>query len=154
MSKPRALIVDVDGTLVDVSGARHYVLGRTRKQGKDFHHFHLAALFCPPVERTVRLVAEAKKSGWTILVVTARKRMWERGTRDWLAKHEVEFDRLFMRADSDQRKDVEVKRDILARIREEYDVGMAIDDNPNVIALWRAEGIPVEVVPGWVEEPA
>lgn len=148
----KALIVDVDGTLVDVSGARHYVVGRTREQGKDFHHFHLAALFCPPVERTVRMVQVAHEAGWTILVVTARKRMWERVTRDWLAKHEVKYDRLYMRENADQRKDVEVKRDILARIREEFDVGFAIDDNPNVIALWESEGIPVERVPGWDEE--
>lgn len=148
----KAIIVDVDGTLVDVSGARHYVVGRTREQGKDFHHFHLAAMFCPPNQWVLDFVAEQKQSGSTVLIVTARKRQWEWQTRAWMEKHGVQFDRLFMREDSDQRKDVEVKRDILATIKQEFDVVCAIDDNPNVIALWNEQGIPVHVVPGWDEE--
>lgn len=147
----KAIIVDVDGTLVDVSGARHYVVGRTREQGKDFHHFHLAAMFCPPHRWVLDRVEDAAMAGWKVLIVTARKRQWEWQTRAWMEKHGVQFDRLYMRPDADNRKDVDVKRDILALIEQEFEVVVAIDDNPNVIALWKENNIPVIVVPGWDE---
>ena len=47
----------------------------------------------------------------------------------------------------------DVKRDILSTIRCHYDVVMAVDDNPSVIALWEAEGIETIVVPGWCYDP-
>jgi hypothetical protein len=54
-----------------------------------------------------------------------------------------------MRADNDFRPDYEVKKDILARIRNSWDVVEAWDDNPNVTRLWQEEGIPFVLVPGW-----
>lgn len=145
-----AVIVDMDGTLVDVSGVRHYVMDNPRK--KDFNHFHVGAALCPPIGSTLRWVASQRALGHAVLVVTSRKQQWEYQTRMWLRKWEVDIDGLFMRADDDDRPDAAVKRDILARIRDRsgHRVIAAIDDNPNVIALWEAEGIPVTVVPGWV----
>lgn len=43
-SKVAALLVDLDGTLVDVSGIRHFVEGGKR----DFDSFHLESVNCPP----------------------------------------------------------------------------------------------------------
>jgi phosphoglycolate phosphatase-like HAD superfamily hydrolase len=51
----------------------------------------------------------------------------------------------------DGRPDVEVKREILAQVRQRYDVVRAWDDNPHVVALWESEGVPVTLVPGWDE---
>jgi phosphoglycolate phosphatase-like HAD superfamily hydrolase len=143
--KPPTVIVDVDGTLVDVTSVRHYVLSNP----KDFDHFHAGAELCPPIESTFELLAGLRENV-SIQVVTARKQRWEHTTRRWLRKWGVEYDRLYMRGDDDGRPDVEVKRDILARIRRDHRVTLAIDDNPRVIALWQAEGIPTVVVPGWV----
>jgi FMN phosphatase YigB (HAD superfamily) len=152
LQKPKAVIVDVDGTLVDVSGVRHYVMGDRYK--KDFQHFHAGAALCPPIESTLERVRWHEGQGTIILIVTARMRMWEFQTRRWLRKWDVPFHRLHMRANFDERRDVEVKREILAEIRENFDVIEAIDDNPSVIALWQGEGIPTIVVPGWVEDVA
>ena len=145
--RPPAVIVDVDGTLVDVSGVRHYVLEDPRR--KDFHHFHLAAMFCPPIASTVALVRALWGSGVTVYIVTARKRRWLRHTQDWLWKHSIGYDALFMRADDDDRRDVLVKADILDDILTRHDVVLAVDDNPAVIALWQERGIPTVIVPGW-----
>ena len=145
--KPTAAIFDVDGTLCDVRTARHHVM----KHPKDFDAFHEAAAACPPHRHVVAAARRHQAAGDAILVVTARKRRWERATSMWLALNNIPSDALYMRGDRDQRKDVEVKRDILARIRRRFDVVHAYDDNPNVIGLWRAERIPVTVVPGWDE---
>lgn len=142
-----AVIVDVDGTLVDVSGVRHYVLDDPRR--KDFHHFHLGAIFCPPIESTVALVRTLHDAGIAVFVVTARKEQWRRNTSDWLAKHGIEYRALLMRADDDDRRDVLVKTDILTEIQRTHRVVLAVDDNPSVIELWSSMAIPTVIVPGW-----
>ena len=143
--KPGAVIVDVDGTLCDVSGIRHYVTGKRR----NFDKFHKASALCPPIPATLEWVADWVERGAAIIIVTARRREYEQLTRTWLHKWDVDCHELHMRANNDDRPDREVKRDILANIRERYEVIAAIDDNPNVIALWESEGIPTTVVPGW-----
>lgn len=145
MSKRPAVIFDMDGTLADVSAIRHYVA----QAPKDFDKFHAESVNCPPHEWVAESARNLSRAGYDILVVTARKHRWRHQTAWWLGMHNIPSDALFMRADGDQRKDVEVKRDILASIREVWDVVYAYDDNPAIIALWRSEGIPVTVVPGW-----
>jgi hypothetical protein len=71
----------------------------------------------------------------------------------WLARHGILWHELHHRRDDDQRVDSEVKREILADLRTRYTITAAWDDNPNVIALWESEGIPVTVVPGWLDDP-
>lgn len=148
--KRQAVIVDVDGTLVDVTSVRHHVLGRP----KDFDAFHAGAENCPPIALTQSVIA-AWAGAADIIVVTARMRRWEESTRRWLDTHMPgRYTALYMRADRDYRPDFEVKRDILAIIRETHDVVFAVDDNPSVIALWESEGIPTATIPGWAEATA
>jgi FMN phosphatase YigB (HAD superfamily) len=145
--KPKAVLFDVDGTLCDVTNIRHYVMG----DHKDFDSFHKASLFCPPVEWVARMAASLE--GATKLVVTGRSARYRHTTDMWLGKYDINYTRLFMRPDHDQRPDYEVKRDILLhQILPFYDVIFAVDDNPNVVRLWCEYHIPVMVVPGWEEE--
>lgn len=145
-----AVIVDVDGTLCDVSGIRHYLLDDPKN--RNFEKFHKASALCPPITDTLTWVHEHLAAGRAVFVVTARRQRWEYLTRQWLRKWEIPHDVLLMRADADDRRDDLVKADILARIRAAgFIVTAAIDDNPGVIAVWEAEGIPVTVVPGWPE---
>lgn len=142
-----AVIFDVDGTLCDISGVRHYITDDTRH--KNFEKFHAAASFCPPNEAALTLAHLTTMSGLTNLVVTGRKERWRYRTASWLRKYNVEHAHLMMRPDQDDRPDYEVKADILTRIRSRYRVTFAVDDNPAIIDLWQREGIPVVVIPGW-----
>lgn len=144
--KPQAWIFDVDGTLCDVSSVRHHVLTKP----KDFDAFHNGSIDCPPHEWVADLAREVSAKGIAIIVVTARREQWWWHTTLWLNENNIPHERLFMRADNDSRKDFDVKRDILAKIRREYDVVMAVDDNPSVIDLWVREGIPTKTVEGWL----
>jgi len=148
LSARNAVLVDVDGTLCDVSGIRHYVESDPRH--RNFDKFHRASALCPAIASTVDCVREQHAAGITVIVVTSRKQQYEHLTRVWLRKWGVPFDRLLFRADHDERRDDLVKADLLAKIRAEgYEVIAAIDDNPSIIALWESEGIPVTIVPGW-----
>ena len=150
-AKPPAFIFDVDGTLCDVRGVRHYLLDDPRR--KDFEHFHAGAALCPPHHSVVTLAHAMVAIGVTPLVVTARKEKWRYLTSTWLQKWNVPHEHLMMRPNADARRDYLVKKVILARIRTRYEVLGAVDDNPAVIALWEEEQLPLVVtVPGWVEE--
>lgn len=143
-----AVIVDMDGTLVDVRSVRHHVTGPNR----DFDAFHRQSVDCPPHDDVVTEVRRHHQRGTAIIVVTARTRRYRRLSSMWLAMHHVPSTELHMRPDGDFRRDVAVKRDILTSLQHRYRVIHAIDDNPHVIALWEEKNIPVTVVPGWEEQ--
>jgi hypothetical protein len=63
--------------------------------------------------------------------------------------HDVPSDALFMRGNLDNRKDYEVKKDILSTIRQAWNPIHAWDDNPSIIKLWTEEKIPCTIVDGW-----
>ena len=153
--RPEAVIVDVDGTLVDVSSVRHYVIAALLPDGsyktKDFDAFHRESVNCPPIWETVGRVNRWFNDGTKILIVTARSERYYGPTAWWLAENNIPHHELYMRADRDFRPDYVIKSEILARITKRYNVIHAIDDNPAVIRLWEENGIETTVVPGWEE---
>lgn len=158
MTKPKrqkAVIVDFDGTLCDVSAALPHIM--TPGQRKDFKKFHEVSKTCPPIDETMhwcwvqKIVHERK-----IIVVTGRKKMWYFDTVKWLDEHmQVPFARLLMRDDQDDRPDTEVKRDLYDVLTKEldYEITAAIDDRPRIIELWESLGIPTTTVynENWVQ---
>ncbi|GAA4391685.1 phosphatase domain-containing protein [Tsukamurella soli] len=148
-----ALIVDVDGTLVDVSSIRHHVA----KRPKDFDAFHRESADCPPNMPVIHLCDAWALRDMEIVVVTARMYRWEAVTTAWL-RHWMpcDFHGPFMRGDTDYRPDVEVKRDIHRILTEEldFDIVAAVDDHPKICELWESLGIPTIRIPGWEDEVA
>lgn len=148
-AKPqKAELYDVDGTLCDVRGIRHYVTSGSR----DFHSFHMASQFCPPNHDVVEQARAARAEGRAVIVLTARMARYRMLTRRWLNSWDIPFDILRTRRDGDFRKDAVVKREILASLRRDFDIVRAYDDNPAVIEVWQSEGIETVVVPGWDEQ--
>jgi len=147
-TRRKAEIFDVDGTLCDVRGIRHYVTPPNR----DFHSFHMASQFCPPNHEVVERAHEARAKGHAIAVVTSRLARYRMLTRRWLNAWDIPFDVLKTRKDGDFRKDAVVKREILAELRKDFIIVKAHDDNPSVAEVWVEEGIEVNFVPGWDEQ--
>lgn len=152
-SRRAAVIVDMDGTLVDVSGIRHYVREALLPDGtytrKSFDDFHKASILCPAHHNVIDMVEDFWNRKYDVLVVTARGDQYRKTTTDWLYKYAVPYTKVFMRAVGDYRADVEVKRDILKEIEQSWNVVYAIDDNPSVIQLWEENMISTFTVPGW-----
>lgn len=148
----KAVILDMDGTLCDVSSIRYFVNERDPKfSGKKlWNRFHGGAIDCPPIPEAVHEYQQAKDYGFAILIVTARRDVWAMATLLWLKENGIEHDELYMRPRTDFRKDYEVKADILEHIREDgYEPVLAVDDNPAVIQLWHENDIPTVIIPGW-----
>lgn len=143
-----AVIFDCDGTLVDVTGIRHHVLGKK----KNYHKFHEESVNCPPNLDVVAAAKAAHAAGLKVLIVMARQDRYMYHTLFWLSgpNVDVDFDGIYMRKTNDNRPDYVVKKEILDKIRQDgYNPIHAYDDNPAVVALWREEGIPVTVVEGF-----
>jgi len=149
LTRNTAVLVDVDGTLCDVSSVRHHVLNRP----KNFEAFHQESEHCPAHPEAVAWCIEQHRRGHTLLVVTARSDIWHGVTERWLRKHlPVSYAGPFMRRHGDWRKDTEVKTEAHFYLSQHYEIVAAIDDNPAIIALWESLGIPTTVVPSWDEQ--
>lgn len=142
---PDAAIFDLDGTLCDVRSIRHYVTGGQRNMDA----FHTASSFCPPNQAVLDLFNQVQAAGIAGLVVSARRHRWWNLSTGWLAKYRIEPAGVWLRPDDDLRPDVVVKLDILAILRQRWNIILAVDDNPPVADLWRTEGIETVFVPGY-----
>jgi hypothetical protein len=143
-----AVIVDVDGTLCNVTDIRHHVT----QHPKNFDAFHREAAECPPNMPVIHLCDAWHLRGVTVVVVTARKYQWLNSTTAWLDRWmPCPYEGPFMRGDLDNRPDTEVKAQIHKILTDDhgFDVIACIDDNPAIVALWESMGIPTTVVPGW-----
>ena len=153
MSKPTAVLFDVDGTLVDVSSIRYLVDAKDPNFTgfRQFDRFHEESINMPAHQKVVDAWMQSLHDGHINIVVTARKEKFRRLTRWWLTERNLHPKHQLHRGDRDGRPDVEVKRDMLNLLREHYDIVGVWDDNPRVIEMWEAEGLTVHVMPGWPE---
>jgi FMN phosphatase YigB (HAD superfamily) len=149
--KPTAIIFDVDGTLANIEPYLHHIrnLDNVDNFKKDFDKFHEESVNARPNMEVVQMVNHAVADGHAILVVTSRKEMWRPHTSMWLAVNDIRSHALFMRSNNDDRKDYDVKRDILKKINSMWIVVHAVDDNPAVIRLWEENNIPTTKIGNW-----
>ncbi|MFL6090029.1 MAG: HAD family acid phosphatase [Aeromicrobium sp.] len=135
-----AIIVDLDGTLCDVSTIQHLVEGEER----DFHAFHAGSADCPPHAHVLEAVRAAAAKGSGVLVVTSREFIWRDLTLDWLAAHAIPYDELVMRIVGDYRADHVVKAEMLDDLQERgWTVTEAWEDQDDIADLWATRGITV-----------
>lgn len=141
--KRRAVLWDLDGTLVNTTEIQH-LLGTTG--GIDA--FHAASADCPPNRLVVRAARQVHHMGFTNLVLTERMEQHRTLSERWLHTNNVPYTQLLMRSDGDPREDRIVKKEMYDRVTERYDVVHAWDDRPETIRLWRSLGLLVTIVPG------
>lgn len=152
--KPNAIIFDCDGTLVNVSSIRHHLIPTDpRFTGKkNFDAFHSESVNCPPHSWVRSSFLLHEYNDIKCIVVTARQEKYRPHTSWWLSEQGLHPTEQHHRPNGDFRKDVEIKREILEDLRKRYTIVQAFDDNPAIVELWRSEGIPTTVVPGWEYE--
>lgn len=139
MNRRSAVIVDMDGTLCDVSSVVHL-----QAEADNFAAFHRGCAQCPPNQMVVDWCVDYHRRGHTILIVTGRDG-WARAlTEQWLLEHlPVPIGGLYMRGYEDYRANVEVKREAYEHLRRRFEVRAAIEDDPVIVELWEQFGITV-----------
>jgi hypothetical protein len=147
MSRQPAVLVDMDGTLCDVSTVIHL-----QSVPDGFTSFHEACAECPPHQAVIEWCLDHHSRGNAILIVTGRDAWTRELTEQWLSEHlPVPIDGLHMRPDGDFRSNAHIKREIHSQLTLTYEIRGAIDDDPEIVELWRGFGIPVAMVLDWGE---
>ena len=143
MNSPNLIIVDLDGTLADLTDRRHFVESRPKNWDAFYGGMTKDHVNTPVAE----VVLQMYKEGYMIIVCTGRPDKYEQDTKGWLYEHNIPFDNLLMRKDGDHRPDFEVKREMLFSFLVECgfnksDILFALDDRDQVVKMWREESIP------------
>lgn len=128
MSKQKAVIVDIDGT----------VATRTNRDPYDYSK----VLYDAPKPEVIEVVASLWRSGHAIIFVSARDDSCYTDTFEWLRLHCPPFVKLHMRKTGDIRNDGVVKSEIYEElIKPNWDVLCVLDDRQTVVDMWRSIGL-------------
>ena len=134
----RVAIFDVDGTLMDINHRRKYVEGEQKDWKKFFEYMEFDTIR----DDVFQLAHALHKDGYVIIVCSGRNEKHREITEKQLAFGKLKPQALMMRADDDYRPDWEVKREMLADMRNEgLDPKIAVDDRPSVVSMWREHGL-------------
>lgn len=131
------VIIDLDGTLCDTTHRDHLISGA----GTDWDAFHSELHNDKPYEETVKFIEAMNNLGMTIIALTGRMEKFRKQTVDWLIKHEILIDDLWMRGNDDYRKAFEIKRERIINIKDS--ILVVLDDNDKVVEALRNEGLRV-----------
>jgi predicted kinase len=134
---PKAVMVDIDGTVALMSNRSPYDESRVHEDG--------------PNGAVIAAVRAMHAAGYQVVFCSGRTEGSRPATERWLREHvDVPFAALYMRAVGDQRRDSVVKAELFDRhIRYAFDVVAVFDDRQQVVDAWRALGLTVfQVAPG------
>lgn len=137
--KGRVAIIDIDGTLADVDSIRHLVEGDNR----NFDEFHRQSVNVPPNAAVLELIHRLRDEGVETVLVTGRSEKYRRLTEFWIAMHDIPVQALLMRKSFDGRPDSVVKNEIFVHIEQRFQPVLAVDDRPDLLALWLELGVPL-----------
>lgn len=171
----KTVIFDIDGTLADLTHRVPWITiggicpncvnwpesmrseikckfcdsGKITKKNHD--KFYETVILDPPIEIVVKWI-KACYGDFHVLVVSGRApEKCADSTVEWLKLNNIQYDHLIMRrANCHGPDDVEkqmILDDILKVIPKE-DIAFVVDDRPNVVAMWRKNGILVIPVRG------
>ena len=127
-SLPKAILVDVDGTLAKMGDRGAF---EWKKVGVD--------TIRPIILQMVKAFEKTHK----VIVLSGRDSVCRSETIDWLLDTGLKFDLLYMREQNDMRKDTVIKEEIFwEHIADNYNVEAVFDDRPVVVRMWHELKIP------------
>lgn len=133
-----AVIIDRDGTLASVEWNRP-----VNKTPDEWANFNSALMFDAPVPLIAGLFHSIRPDVKKI-ITTGRPDNLEYEMKIWLQKHNLTPDYLFMRRYNDKRQDSIVKQEIYDQyISPYFNVLYVFDDRPQVVEMWKHNGLPV-----------
>ncbi len=122
---PKAIIVDIDGTLAKMKGRSPFDWNRVK-------------------EDTCNEVVKGLVNSYpeTVIVFSGRDSVCKQDTIDWLKENEIKYTELFMREEGNVEKDSIVKRRLFEQnIRGKYFIEYVLDDRNQVVEMWRNMGL-------------
>lgn len=133
---PKALLVDLDGTIFHGTGRNMFDWMAVKEDRPDF-----------TVMETCKLYRDA---GWKIVCASGRDGVCEQLSIEAMNEAGFEFDDFFIREAGDQRPDYIVKEEIFwGKVAPKYNITFCLDDRAQVVSQYREMGLKVyQVEPG------
>lgn len=127
------IIFDIDGTIANLSHRRHFV--RTKPSNwKAFNHGMIAD---DPITPVIEILKSLDSAGHTIILASGRGSEFREHTKKWLLKHDIPFNKLYMRKEGDFRKDDIVKKELYQQMLDDgYKPFAVFDDRKQVKRMW------------------
>lgn len=170
----QVVIFDIDGTLGDLEHRVPWItIGATcpscmnmfadcafcengKIVKKNYDRFYSDVMNDKPIDIVVRWAQECIKH-FCVLIVSGRSpEKCDQSTLDWLCKHKIPFDHIYMRRYNMHGPDYEEKelilKDILKVVPKEK-IAFVVDDRPSVVTMWRRNGLRVIPVRGRDDDP-
>lgn len=143
--KPKAVIIDLDGTLADIRVRLKHLSGN-KKDWKSFNK----TIETDELHEWCREIILRFSTDHKIIIVSGRTDDLKKETEAWLKKYDVPYHYIFMRKSNDFRPDNLIKLEIYEKeIRDKFKVIFVLDDRQKVVDMWRAEGLVVlQCAPG------
>jgi hypothetical protein len=138
MAPARAVVVDIDGVLSNAASRQHYL----EEPIPDWEGFFDACGDDPIIEEMHRLL-DLLDRDLQIVLLTARPARVRPMTHRWLGHYEIRWDLLVMRPWGDYLSARAFKRESVRDLRGfGFDLGLAFEDDPRNVDMFRGEGIP------------
>jgi len=143
----KVIVFDLDGTICNVDHRRHWVASKP----KNWAAWNAGIPLDTVNEDIVWMLNSFMDAGDTrIILASGRGNEHRAVTEKWLSDNHVYYDSLYMRAEKDNRKDSEVKGELLHDITRDWGwPWLWIDDRQQVVDTIRNMGVRVlQVAPG------
>ena len=138
-------VFDLDGVVADNSHRQHLI---DRTQGKpDWDAFFDAVEQDTPIPAGQSAITDALALGWTPIYLSGRPERCRSATERWLLAHHFPAGELVLRPDDDRRPAKLFKRGALQRLLRRGAIAAFVDDDPAVIEMARALGVPAQLAP-------
>lgn len=122
---PKAIIVDIDGTLAKMDGRSPFDWSKVKED---------------KVNEVVKGLVN--DYGYTVIIFSGRDGICKNDTIQWLKDNEIDYQQLFMREAGNTEKDSIIKRRMFEEnIRGKYFIEYVLDDRNQVVEMWRNMGL-------------
>jgi phosphoglycolate phosphatase-like HAD superfamily hydrolase len=140
----KTVIFDLDGTLADGRHRLHLLPTKDYDKTASWTRFNMAAVDDIPFQDNIDL-CNVLGLHYKVVILTGRSDVARQITLDWLWHHDVYFNELVMRSQSDNRKDTVIKEEYLRSIGLE-NILCCFDDLPHVAYHLRSIGLTCHLV--------
>ena len=135
----QAILIDINGTLSDVSKVVHMIAGPEKDWEGFFGAMNDSRI---PVNPMVREIAKRFRDSHAIVLVSGAPDRYEAQTRQWLKRNSVPFDAVFFRPDWDKRRGAQFKKTLYEKqLKNLYNVKLVLDDKEDACETWRGFGL-------------